>query len=127
VGVGGMEKLVLFVGSGFRAKGLDRAIRSMAALPGELKKRARLLVIGQDQAARYERLARRLGIESQIVFAGGRDDVPLHLLAADVLLHPAYHETTGNVLLEALSAGLPVLTTDSCGWASHVEDSGGGE
>lgn len=121
------EKLVLLVGSGFRAKGVDRAVRAMAGLPSALKAHARLLVIGQDNPARYRALARRLGVASQVVFAGGRDDVPLHLLAADVLLHPAYHETTGNVLLEALSAGLPVLTTGACGYAIHVERSGGGE
>jgi UDP-glucose:(heptosyl)LPS alpha-1,3-glucosyltransferase len=125
--LGDDEKLVLLVGSGFRAKGVDRAVRAMAGLPHALKARARLLVIGQDNPTRYQALARRLGVASRIVFAGGRDDVPLHLLAADVLLHPAYHETTGNVLLEALSAGLPVLTTDACGYAVHVERAGGGE
>lgn len=127
LGLASKDKLVLFVGSGFRAKGLDRAVRALAALPEVEKRRARLLVIGQDQPRRYRTLARWLGVDARVTFAGGRDDVPLHLLAADVLLHPAYHETTGNVLLEALSAGLPVLTTDGCGWASHVSDSGGGE
>lgn len=126
LGIDPREKLILFVGSGFRAKGLDRAVRAVAALPSSLRERARLLVIGQDQPQRYRSLARRLGIGDRVVFAGGRDDVPKHLLAGDVLLHPAYHENTGNVLLEALSAGLPVLTTDACGWANHVVASGGG-
>jgi UDP-glucose:(heptosyl)LPS alpha-1,3-glucosyltransferase len=59
-------------------------------------------------------------------FLGGRSDVPRFLLGADLLLHPAYLENTGTVLVEALAAGLPVLATDVCGYAHHIEQSGGG-
>ena len=33
---------------------------------------------------------------------------------------PAYREAAGNVLLEAVASGLPVLTTDGCGYSPHV-------
>jgi len=42
------------------------------------------------------------------------------------MLHPAYMESGGIVLIEALVAGLPVIATDVCGFAHYVEDSGGG-
>ena len=67
-----------------------------------------------------------IGISQQSSFLGGRDDVPQLLLAADVLLHPAYNENTGTVLLEAIVAGLPVLTVDVCGYAPYVEESDAG-
>jgi UDP-glucose:(heptosyl)LPS alpha-1,3-glucosyltransferase len=51
----------------------------------------------------------------------GRDDIPRFLQSADLLLHPAYAESAGYVLLEATVAGLPVLTTATCGYAFHVE------
>jgi UDP-glucose:(heptosyl)LPS alpha-1,3-glucosyltransferase len=38
-----------------------------------------------------------------------------------VVLHPALSETAGNVILEGLIAGKPVIVTASCGFASHVE------
>jgi hypothetical protein len=45
---------------------------------------------------------------------------PRFLLGADLLIHPAYNENTGTVLLEALVAGLPVLTTAVCGYAHYI-------
>ena len=114
------EKLILFVGSGFKTKGLDRAIIALAELPPNLKSKSRLLVVGQDNAETYERLADNLCISRQIKFTGGRIDVPELMLAADCLLHPAYREAAGNVLLEAIASGLPVLTTDGCGYSPHV-------
>ena len=114
------DKLVLFVGSGFKIKGLDRAIQAIADLPDQLKLNTRLMVVGQDNAQSYHKLVAKLGIEHQVEFTGGRFDVPELMLAADCLLHPAYREAAGNVLLEAIASGLPVLTTDRCGYSPHI-------
>lgn len=113
--------LLLMVGSGFKTKGLDRTLRAFAALPLEIRQRSHLLIIGKDNAKPFVRQAKRLKISEQIHFLGGVDDVPRYFLAADLLLHPAYNENTGTVLLEALAAGLPVLATDVCGYAHYVE------
>ena len=115
------EKLLLLVGSGFRVKGLDRAIRSLAALPERLREETRLIVIGQNRPTEFELLARQLGVKDRVHFLGGRDDVFDWLIAADLLVHPARSEAAGMILLEALTAGLPVLTTDVCGYAFHIE------
>jgi UDP-glucose:(heptosyl)LPS alpha-1,3-glucosyltransferase len=121
------ELLILQIGSGFRIKGVDRSIRALAALPEVLAKRIRYLLIGQDKPARYRRLAQRLGIGDKVTILSGRDDVPRFLAAADLLLHPAYLESAGYTLLEATIAGLPVLTTASCGYAFHIEQADSGE
>ncbi|HKY01513.1 MAG TPA: glycosyltransferase family 4 protein [Burkholderiales bacterium] len=115
------ERIVLMVGSGFKTKGLDRALEAMAALPPVLRARSRLLIVGQDNPRAYRKQALILGIVDRVSFLGGRDDIPRLLRAADVLIHPAYHENTGSVLLEAMASGLPVLVTDVCGYAPHVE------
>ncbi|MEE4144022.1 MAG: glycosyltransferase family 4 protein [Halieaceae bacterium] len=118
---------LLFVGSGFVTKGLDRAIRALATLraagPG---RKLRLLVAGQDRAGRFALQARRDQVFEQVVFLGGRDDIPDLMLAADVLVHPARSEAAGIVLLEALVAGLPVVATAACGYAHHIEAAQGG-
>ena len=114
------EFLVLFVGSGFKTKGLDRALLGLAALPKELRDTTKLWVVGKDNQDLFVQKAHNLGLDNQVTFLGGRDDIPRLMLAADLLVHPAYHENTGTVLLEAIVSGLPVLTTDVCGYANYV-------
>ncbi len=126
LGISPQEKMLLMVGSGFRTKGVDRTMRAVAALPLNLKKQTTLIVIGHDNFSPFKRLAGRLGIGAQLRFFHGRDDIPRFLFAADLLVHPAYRETTGTILVEALAAGLPVLATDVCGFSDHVARSGGG-
>ena len=122
LGVGAHERLLLFVGSGFVKKGLDRALRGLAALPDGLRARTRFLVAGADRANRFRRLARQLGVVRQVRFLDGRDDVPALLRAADGLVLPAYDENTGTVILESAVAGLPALVTSNCGYASYVAE-----
>jgi UDP-glucose:(heptosyl)LPS alpha-1,3-glucosyltransferase len=43
------------------------------------------------------------------------------MAGADLLVHPARHDTTGTVILEAVVNGLPVITTSVCGYAQHVD------
>ncbi|HQQ63386.1 MAG TPA: glycosyltransferase family 4 protein [Pseudomonadales bacterium] len=116
------EKLLLMIGSGFRTKGVDRAIRAFAALPGDVLSQTRLIVIGQDNPAAFKKLASKLGVEERIRFLAGRDDIPQCLQGADLLIHPAYRENTGTVLLEAAVAGLPVLTTAVCGYSHYIRE-----
>jgi UDP-glucose:(heptosyl)LPS alpha-1,3-glucosyltransferase len=119
-------KLLLQVGSGFRVKGVDRALRAMAALAKSELENCHYLLIGQDNPGRYLRLAKKLGIAEQFTVLPGRDDIPRFLAAADLLLHPAYSESAGYMLLEATIAGLPVLTTSTCGYAFHIEQADSG-
>ena len=39
-----------------------------------------------------------------------------------MLIHPAYNENTGTILLEAVVAGLPVLVTAVCGYAHYIDE-----
>lgn len=120
LGISADAPVILLVGSRFKTKGLDRALRATAALPEALRSKARLVVVGDDRRQPYQRLARRLGIADNVIFAGARDDIAACYRMADLLLHPPYSENTGTVLIEAMFCGLPVLTTDNCGFAFHV-------
>ncbi len=127
LGVKDDELLVLTVGSGFKTKGLDRSLHALAALPEELKQRVKFIAIGQDNPSAFLRLAKSLKVDKQFRWLPGQKDIPAFLQAADLLLHPAYYETAGIILLEAIVAGLPVLTTQTCGYAQHVEQAQAGK
>lgn len=117
--------VLLFVGSGFATKGLDRAIRALSDLRRNGAD-AVLLVVGDDNSRSFERLASRLGVGGSLRFTGGRGDVPRILKGADALVLPAYNEAAGVVILEALAAGLPVVVTDVCGFAPYVAEADAG-
>ncbi len=120
------ELLLLFLGSGFIKKGLDRALRAVAALDAQQRARCKLYIVGADSPGKFPALAKTLGIADQIQFFQGRDDVPRLLFGSDILLLPAYDENTGTVILEAIIAGLPVLVTENCGYAHYVQDADAG-
>lgn len=121
------DRLLLAIGSGFATKGLDRTLLALASLPDEVRHAVQLIVVGQDDPALYLRMAQRIGVVDNVRFLGGRDDVPRFLQAADLLLHPAYAESGGIVLLEALINGLPVLASEVCGYADYLSRSDAGE
>ncbi|MDR1461625.1 MAG: glycosyltransferase family 4 protein [Azoarcus sp.] len=125
-GLGDGDLLLLQIGSGFKTKGLDRSIQALAALPEALRARTRLIALGDDNPRPFLRQARALGLGERVAILQGREDVPRFLLGGDLLVHPAYSENTGTVLLEALVAGLPVLATDVCGYAHYIAKAGAG-
>ncbi len=116
--------LLMFIGSGFRTKGLARAITALAGLPIDLQQRSSLIVVGHDDDEKqYRKQADRASVSQQVLFLGGRSrqEIPKLLAAGDLMVHPAHNENTGTVLLEAIAAGLPVLATDVCGYAHHIK------
>ncbi len=121
------EKVVLMVGSGFKTKGVDRAIRAVAALPNDIKARTHLWIIGKGKQSFYKSLAKIKGIGDRVKFLGPIDDVPSFLHSADLLLHPARREAAGIVLIEAMAAGVPILASEICGYAEQIRSAGAGK
>src|SRR5438445_9141753 len=109
--------VVLFVGSGFERKGLGPLLEAVARRADE---RCRLVVAGKGDARPYQELARRLELDARVSWVGPRPDVERLYAAADVVALPALYEPFGNVHLEALAAGWPVLTSRGAGGAEAV-------
>lgn len=112
--------VLLLVATKFGTKGLDRAIASLAALPSTLKTDTRLIVIGNDDRSPYVKMARELGVTNQVFYLGETPEIMDYMCASDLLVHPAYQEAAGNVLLEAMICGLPILTTEICGYSPYI-------
>lgn len=74
---------------------------------------ARLMLLGQGQnEAALRQLAFDLGIADRVIFAGFHPDPTPFYDTADLFVLSSDHEGFGNVIVEALSAGLPVVSTD---------------
>lgn len=103
------EVVGLFIGMNYRLKGLCPLLRALAHVPRERK--VRVAVVGAPQFARYEALARRLGVADRVTFLGFRADPRDAYFAADFLVHPTFYDPCSLVVLEALACGLPVITS----------------
>jgi UDP-glucose:(heptosyl)LPS alpha-1,3-glucosyltransferase len=126
LGLDAQAKVLLCIGSGFRTKGVDRAIEAMASLGEPIRNACHLLIVGSGKQRLLSVLAKRLGVQDRVMFCGAREDVARFYRAADVLVHAARSENTGTVLIEAMICGLPVVVTANCGFAFHVSEADAG-
>lgn len=118
LGIDDATPVFLYVGGGFERKGVPRLLQALAAMDTPA---ARLIVVGGDRKlVAMKRLAARLGIAARVHFAGRQADVRPYLGAADAFVLPTRYDPMPNAALEALAAGLPTLTTTSCGIASRI-------
>jgi glycosyltransferase involved in cell wall biosynthesis len=93
-------------------KGYHLGLRAFARVVGRFPNASYWLVNDGPEQERLESLAEKLGIAGNVTFFGklrSLDEVYAKLGAADILLHPALHEAFGNVCLEAMAAGRPVV------------------
>jgi UDP-glucose:(heptosyl)LPS alpha-1,3-glucosyltransferase len=115
--------LVLFVGNGFRRKGLERLLEAWA-LPkmGETY----LLVVGDDARMGYYKARAKTLAHGRIIFVGRREAVERYYGAADVVALPSIQEAFGNVVLEGLACGLPAIVARDVGAAEVLSGGLGG-
>jgi UDP-glucose:(heptosyl)LPS alpha-1,3-glucosyltransferase len=111
--------LLLFVGSGFKRKGLKTLIRAMSLIREEDIK---ALVIGGDEVRSYRRWATQCGICDRILFLGPQRDIEQFYAGADLFVLPTLYDPFSNATLEAMASGLPVITTRNNGAAELIEN-----
>ena len=110
--------LALALGRLHEAKGMDVLIRAAALVPQLF-----LWIAGEGpQRAKLEQLTRELGLNSRVKFLGWRDDRAGLFKAADLCVYPSREEPFGNVVVEAWSRGVPLVTTASIGPKWLVRD-----
>lgn len=103
--------LLLFVGRLRYYKGLNHLIRAMRQLD------VPLLVVGSGpMELRWKSLARQCGVADRVHFLGHVDDgeLPAYYASACLFILPASHrsEAFSTVLLEAMAAGVPAISTE---------------
>lgn len=119
VGIAGDAWVSLFLGSGFERKGLATVIEALARFEEPSR---RLIVVGKGDVVPYRALAERLGLGARVVWLGARPDPERWFAAADMVVLPSRYEPFGNVHLEALASGVPVVASARAGGAEVVAD-----
>jgi len=110
-------RVVIFVGNGFARKGLGFLIDAWPLVAGG----AFLLVVGSDRATgKFVRRARERNVGARVVFAGPQPNVESMFHAADAFALPSLFEPFGNVAMEAMASGLPVMTSAFSGVAELI-------
>ncbi|RJQ24049.1 MAG: glycosyltransferase family 1 protein [Nitrospiraceae bacterium] len=100
--------VALFMGSGFERKGVGALIEAVKGMEGPVK----VLVVGKGKHPPVP----------NIIFCGPQKDNYKYYAAADIFVFPTIYEPFGNVHLEALASGLPVITTKNSGAAEIIKD-----
>lgn len=102
-------------------KGLDTLLRAVPSLLPKFP-RLQLLLVGDGPAREgLVRLAYELGIADRVVIAHSMEDTRLPLAAMQVFVAPALREGFGLSIVEAMAAGVAVVSSDAGGPASILE------
>lgn len=112
----------LFLGRIGHRKGAFDLLQAFAALPPELRSRARLVFAGDGEVETLREAAKPYGDSVQVhswIDAAQRDAL---LAQSDVFALPSYHEGVPMALLEAMATGLPVITTSVGGIPDVIGD-----
>ena len=114
--------LLLFVGSGYRRKGLTELLRALPLVPGAV-----LVVLGRDDPGPWRRRAARLGLERRVRFPAPRAGLAPWYHAADVTVLPTWFDSFASVGLESLRCGTPLVTSRYAGVHELVQPGVNGE
>lgn len=108
--------VLLFVGSGWERKGLGYALEAFRTLCGEAANPSRLkmLVVGKGRVP--------ANVPDGVAFAGAIPEVEQAYAASDLFILLPIYEPSANVTIEALAAGLPVITTRQNGASETLEE-----
>lgn len=111
-------RIIGFCSTNFELKGLYHLINSIPHLTEDVI----LAVAGGRNSQKYEQQAETLNIKERIFFLGKVKDMPLFYNSLDTLCHPSFYDTFGNVVVESLACGVPVVTTEFVGASSFIQD-----
>lgn len=109
-------------------KGYEDLVRAMPEIIRDIPA-ARFVIVGEaiypaysDYKHHITELVELLGLSDRVVFAGYRDDLPVVLSGLDIFVLPSWSEGFGRANLEAMAAGLPIVSTNVGGIPEVVVD-----
>lgn len=116
--------VLLTIGEMIKRKNHETALRALAQLRND---NCIFLICGRGELESYlKNLAANLGIDDKVRFLGFRNDIPEICIASDIFVFPSYQEGLPVSVLEAMSAGLPIIASRIRGNTDLIQDDIGG-
>ena len=117
---------LLYVGRAEKRKGLGVLLQAFSVV-NHVRPSARLIVVGPDSSRRrkYQKKIMNTGLRENIVWVTNptNEELPRYYKSADLFVSPATgNESQGYVLMEAMSAHLPVIASDIAGYSYVVRN-----
>ena len=124
LGIPGDARVIGFVGRLVPRKGVDELVAAWTSGLSRQYPDARLLLVGpmEDAQPLASETRAAMAQDPRIILTGKVDNVAQHLSVMDVFTLPAHWEGFGNVVVEAASMGLPVVTTTGTGTRDAAKD-----
>ncbi len=108
------EKIITHISNFRKVKRVGDVVKIFFKIQEKIP--ARLLMVGDGPEREHaEKIARRLGIEERVVFLGNSNEIEKILCFSDLFLLPSEKESFGLSALEAMSFGVPVISTNTGG------------
>jgi glycosyltransferase involved in cell wall biosynthesis len=103
-------------------KGVELLIKAARNIDAQF-----LLVGGGSDEARLKGLVDKWGLERKVRFTGylPYDEIPKYYASVDIVVYPTQYEPLGNVVLEAMAAGKPIIASDVDGIPEIFKDGTG--
>ena len=106
-----LRALLVFAAENLRLKGLRCLIEAGHELKKTQARDFRIFVVSSGNYHRYWQLAQKLELGEQIIFLGGTREMGGLLNMCDAVVLPTYNDACSRVVLEALAAGRPAITS----------------
>lgn len=124
LGIGENTVALLSIGEMIKRKNHESVLRAISKLKNE---NFICLICGKGELEeQLKKLSRDLKISQKIRFLGYRNDIPEVCLASDIFIFPSYQEGLPVAVMEAMSAGLPVVCSAIRGNVDLIKDGVGG-
>lgn len=123
LGIDPDDPVMVFASMNFEIKGLDDILLSLAQVRRQYD-HFKLIVAGKGNVKKYQKLAAEAGVADHVLFTGvvGRERMNDLYRAGDLYVMLSRFDTFGMVVLEAMSAGLPVIVSSHVGAKDLVEE-----
>lgn len=131
VAIRNAQQYLLFVGRIHPIKAIDHLLEALGASVLFRESEYRLIIAGPETDRMYARelreLVTQLGLSEKVSFVGSVQGQPKEQLYADacLLVLPSHSENFGNVVIESLAQGTPVIASDNTPW-QVLEEQGAG-